>query len=73
MQRVVYGLLLLLCSFFFSQKRGYETSGCLVGSEMCILDSSYPDELQQFAEISSSNVKEVLADKCVQQHMELLK
>jgi hypothetical protein len=34
---------------------------------------SYPDELQQFAEISSSNVKEVLADKCVQQHMELLK
>ncbi len=31
----------LTCMFFFKQKTTYEISACLVGSEMCIRDSTH--------------------------------
>ena len=39
---------LLFCFFFFKQKTAYEISACLVGSEMCIRDSSELDQLACF-------------------------
>ena len=32
--------MIICCFFFFKQKTAYEISACLVGSEMCIRDSS---------------------------------
>ena len=46
--------------FFFKQKTAYEISACLVGSEMCIRDSSSTtddsyDESTSYEETSSSS------------------
>jgi hypothetical protein len=39
---------------------------------LAVSATSHPEQLQQFAEISSSNIKDVLTDSCVQKHIALL-
>src|SRR5678810_1047055 len=39
--------------FFFKQKTAYEISACLVGSEMCIRDRSWPGLLLRVPSLSS--------------------
>ena len=54
------GFWFLCFFFFFKQKTAYEISACLVGSEMCIRDSSYYNRNKRFELIKLLENQELL-------------